>query len=505
MQFGTRRKRVLVLVLLLALLTSIGFAAYLLIWRGDEVGSAAPPRADDAIAFPNELSHIALDLRADLGALERALEREVPRKLWEINEPDTECVAPEKIDLALFKVKTPRIKCNIVGTVTRGRLRLSGRARNLIVTMPINAEVAARDIAGIFSNESGSAAANANLTIRLDLTPEWQLVSNPQLDYEWTEEPGIEFLGRRITFTSTADRELEKVRGEVKKIITRELANVGVREAAEEGWREAHAVIELNRENPAVWARLTPQQVRYGGYSVEGRQIILRLGLDAQLETFVGIKPKSETPSPLPRLATRAAADTRSVLHVPVIADYAVLEPVIARALARRSERPFLIEDYGSVTASFDNITVYGTPPGRIAVGADFIATSDMPMVGSAMGRIWLAARPVNEPNSREVEFSNTTVSGDTNLVSQPLLFALANSLEFQGTISDALRQNFENDFNELRGKIEAAVARRQDGPLDYSVTIETIETGVINAHGQGLYLPVELTARASGRLVWIR
>lgn len=504
-RYGARPRKWLVPLLALGVLLGLGLALAFCSWDRGRIVSTAPPRADDPITFPDDPSHIAVDLKVDLAALESALEREVPRQLWEIDQPDTECIASQKIDLALFKIKSPKIKCHIIGKVTRGRLRLSGRGRNLIVTMPITGEVAARDIAGIFSNESGSGAADVRLSLQLDLTPEWRLVSSARLDYDWTEEPGIDFLGQRITFTSKADRKLDAVRDDVKRIIARELADIRVRAAAQEGWAKAHAVLELNRKNPAVWARLTPQQFRYGGYEVQGRDLTVRLALDTQLETFVGMKPDSQPPTPLPPLAPRAKNAPRSVLHVPVIADYAVLEPVITRALAKRAQRPFVIEDYGTVTASFANIAVYGTTPGRIAVGADFTASSDVPMAGSASGRIWLAARPVTTPGSREVGFADLSVSGDTDLVSEPLLFALANSLEFHGAISAALKQNFEDDFSDLITKIERAVARRQTGALDYAITIETIKTGEITAHGQGLYLPVELTARSSARLTRIK
>lgn len=467
--------------------------------------SSAPQRASDPIAFPDAPSHVEVDLTVDLAALERALEQEVPRQLWAIDEPGSECIASKKIDLELFKVKSPKIKCRIVGEVTRGKLRLSGRGRNLAITMPVTGAVAARDIAGILKGETGTAAADVALNLRLDLTPDWRLVSATAVDYKWTKEPGIDFLGRRITFTSKADDKLAPVRAQVKQIIARELGKINVRAAAEEGWRKAHAVLELNRENPAVWARLTPQQFLYGGYDVRGRDLTLRLGLDGRLETFVGTLPGSPSPGPLPALARRGASTNPSVLHVPVIADYAVLEPVIAKALAKRAARPFKIEDYGAVMAQFDKITVYGAPQGRIAVGAAFTAQSDLPLVKAASGTIWLAARPVNAPGSREVSFADITVSGDTSLVSQDLLLALANAPEFQKTIADALKQNFENDFAKLRGKIDRALARRQSGALDYTITIETIETGVITAHGEGLYLPVELTARAAARLLRVK
>lgn len=479
-------------------------AALLLLAGCDASGSAAaeaPPRATDAILFPDEPSRVAVDLKVDLADLEQALEREVPRQLWTIDQPDSECVAPKQIDLAVFKVKSPKINCDITGKVTRGRLRLSGKGEVLTVRVPVTGTVAARDVAGIFKGETATGAAEVTLAIRLDLTPEWRLTANTRMDYRWTREPGIDFLGRRITFTSEADRELATVKREVERIVTRELARLPVRDTAAQGWRQAHAVFTLNEHDPAVWGRLNPQQFRFGGYAVQGRTLTLRLGLDTLMETFVGIKPDRIEPGALPPLARRDKAVRASELHVPVIADYAVLEPVIAKALAKRAQRPFVINGYGSVTAQFDEITVYGTGEGRIAVGGAFRASSDLPMVSKAKGMIWLTARPVSEPNSRKVRFAEVQITGSTDIIGERFLFALANSPDFQGAITGALAQSFETDFNDLRGKIDRALAARKGRLTDYAITIDTVETGAIVAHGEGLYLPVDMTARIEARL----
>jgi len=461
----------------------------------------APPRATDRIVFPQEPSHIAVDLEVNLGDLERALDRDLPRELWKIDRPDSECVASKQVDLALFKVKSPKIKCHIIGAVTRGRLRIGGSGQTLVVTMPVNGTLAARDVAGIFKGETGTGAAEVALTLTLDLDPDWRLASKTRLDYRWNREPGIDFAGRRITFTDKADRELRPIRRDIERIIVRELARLPVKSTAEQGWQEAHQVFELNRVNPAVWGRLTPQQFRFGGYAVQGRTLTLRLGLDALLETYVGRQPEPVAPAPLPALARRAAAVARSDLHIPVVADYAVLEPVIAKALDRRARRPFVIEGYGNVTARFDNITVYGTGEGRIAVGGSFSAASDLPLIGKASGMIWLTARPVNTAGSRTVRFAEVAVTGETDIVGEALLFALANSAEVEEAITAALAQNFERDFSKLRGKIDRALANRTGRLTDYSITIENVETGVITAHGEGLYLPVDVTARLAARL----
>jgi hypothetical protein len=467
----------------------------------DDTASLAPPRGDDPIVFPQQASHIAVDLKLDLAELERTLERELPRELWRIDRPGSECVASQKVDLALFKVKSPKIECHIIGKVTRGRLRLSGKGEALIVTLPVSGTLAARDVAGMFKGETGTGAAEVALALRLDLTPDWKLASTAKLDYRWTRAPGIDFLGRRITFTSEADRELRPVKREVERIVARELARLPVKATAQEGWTKAHGVFELNHENPAVWGRMTPQQFRFGGYTVQGRELVLRLGLDGMFESFVGIKPDAAEPAPLPPLARRDKAQTKSILHVPVVADYAVLEPVIAKALAKRAQRPFVIADYGSATAQFDKITVYGTGEGRIAVGGEFTANSDLPVIEQAKGKIWLTARPVNAPGSRAVKFTEVRITGDTDIVGEEFLFALANSPDFQGAITDALAQNFEGDFTKLRGKIDRALAKRQGRLTDYSITIERVETGIITAHGQGLYLPVDITAQIDARL----
>jgi hypothetical protein len=463
---------------------------------GDSSAFAPPPRANDPVVFANETSTFAAALAVDLGDLERQLERAVPRQLWAIDENDAECVSPTKVDLAVVSIKTPKIKCDIDGAVTRGRVRVTGRGQDLVVTMPVSATVRASDVAGLLKGETATAAADLRLAVKLDIARDWRLTGKPQIAYTWSRQPGIDFLGQRITFTRQADRELGGVRRDIERALAAEFARVPLRDAAERGWRAGHTVLELNRENPAVWARITPEKVRYGGYRIEGRRLVAKLGIDAKIEAKVGKQPAAPQPSPLPPLEALAATPGSARLHLPIIADHHVLEPVIAKALAKRAKRPFALGEVGTVSASFGKVTVYGTERNRIAVGVSFDATSDLALVPKAKGTIWLTARPVNAANSREVHFTDLEITGDTSLKSEALLFALANSPDFQVVITDALQQNFENDFAKLRGKIDRAIAQRQDGPLSYRVKIVRLETGAITAHGEGLYLPVTIEAR---------
>jgi hypothetical protein len=467
--------------------------------------AVAPPRATDPIAIPATESSIAADVGIDLADIERELERSIPRRLWAINRQDMQCVPSKKVDLKLFSVKSPTIKCDVTGEVLRGKIRVSGRGRDLIATVPIRGTLVARDIGGILKSETASGTANVVLDLKLDLSPDWTLRADAKLNYAWAKEPGINFLGQRIRLTSAADKELQPLVGQVERTLERQLARTPIRAAAERGWKEAHTVLELNADNPSVWARLVPRQFRFGGYRVEGKRVTLSLGLDGQIETIVGHKPEAASPGPLPALGRLEGERNAATLSIPVAADYAVLEPVIAKALAKRAQRPFAVRDFGTVKVNFQKVQVYGASGNRIAVGVTFDAKSNLKLLDKADGTIWLIARPVNQPNSREIAFTDAAITGQTDIVGGDLLLAFANDPEFKRTITEALKQNFENDFTKLRSKIDLAVQRRTDGPLSYEVKIDRLETGQIVAHGQGLFLPVEMHAAIRADLVRIK
>jgi hypothetical protein len=293
-----------------------------------------PPRATDPIVFDREPSTVAIDMKVDLAGLERELEAGIPRTLWRISQEDVVCVPSKKVDLGLFKIKTPKIKCDIDGKVTRGRLKFSGQGNTLTVVMPIKAKVVARDIGGILKRETGTGALDLRLRLSFDLRPDWRLKSKARIDYSWSQEPGFDFLGRRIKLTKDADKALAELQRRVEADMERALARVKLRAAAERGWRSAHAVLELNRENPAVWVRIAPQRFHYGGYRIAGKTMYMTLGIQGTLESHIGAKPPATDAGPLPPIEPLEIKPGFALLKVPVVADYAVLEPVLAKALS---------------------------------------------------------------------------------------------------------------------------------------------------------------------------
>lgn len=442
-----------------------------------------------------------MPLETDISALSQAVERAIPRTLWTIDKHFDKCIAARRVRLFKKNIKvTPDIGCNVIGTVTRGAIRLRGEGEDIIADIPIRANISARNVGGVLKGETATGAAMAHARVRLNLREDWAPAATVRLAYDWTTPPGIDFLGQRISFTDQADAKLQPVVRDLERTLPREIAKLNIRAKVSEAWRQSFTSLELNKENPAVWMRVTPQRLSYGGYSLSGGKLRLRLGMEAQTETFVGPRPQDPAPTPLPPLK-REASGAQLRFFLPVIADYASLEPVVLKALTKRSQRPFNLPGIGPVMARFEHITAYGTTGGRIAMGITLAAKP----AGSAeetIGTVWVSARPVNQPGSQQVSFTDLEVRGNTNGVGGDILVRLANSPALAGAVAEALTQNFTRDFQKLLAKIQRAIVEKREGDFVIRAEIGKVSTGALVAAGQGLYLPV--WAEGSARVEYV-
>jgi hypothetical protein len=392
---------------------------------------------------------------------------------------------------------TPPIACTISGRVTRGALRLRGEGEEIVVDVPIQATIHARDVGGVLKGETATGSAMAHARVRIELTPDWRTRGKARLTYGWTRAPGIDFLGRRITFTDEADAKLKPVVRDVERAVNREIARIDIRRQAADVWRQSFTTLVLNRENPPVWMRVTPRRILYGGYRVDGRHVRLNLGLEAITESFLGDRPADPAATPLPPLVHETPRPHLDIF-VPVVANYAQLEPVILRARVKRSARPFELPRIGPVSATFTKVAAYGSPGGRIAVGVSVEAQPQRIRQAPTHGRIWATAVPVNAPGSAEVRFTDVRITGDTDGIGGDLLIKLGQSPGFSALIAEALTQNFTRDVEDLEGKIRRAVGERREGAFVIRTEVDRFDTGAIKAYGNGLYLPVRMGGSAS-------
>ncbi len=460
-----------------------------------------PPRTDDAIVIKPTPSLITVPVEAELGDLARALERRVPRELWRINEPDQVCVESEGVDLGIATVKTPKIKCDIVGEVTRGAIRVGGSGKELRFSFPITAVVRAQDIGGILKRKTATAKAMAHAIVRIDLEQDWTPRGTVKLSYDWLTEPHVEFLGQTITLTEPAERELAPVIARLERDLPGELGRIGITRQIEQAWASAFTSVVLNERNPEVWMRITPRALQYGGYEVTDGRLRLRLGMRALTETFVGHRPEPRTPVALPAMQTLDAQPGELSFFLPVFADYRALEPVLIRALRKRSRRPFMVPGLEPVDTRFKAATIYGTSGGRIAVGLTFSAHERGSKTPTS-GTVWMTGKPVNAEDSRRVGFTDFGVTGTTDMTGGDLILDLVNAPGVASMIAEMLAQNFERDYAELLGKVDRAIENKRAGDVMIRADLERTRTGQLQAAGAGLYLPVWASGTASVTIV---
>lgn len=456
-----------------------------------------PPRTDDAIVVKPTPSLITVPVEAELGDLARALEQRVPRELWRINEPDQVCVESEGVDLGIATVKTPRIKCNIVGEVTRGAIRVGGSGKELRFSFPITAVVRAEDIGGILKRKTATAKAMAHAVVRIELEKDWTPRGTVRLSYDWLTEPHVKFLGQTITLTEPAERELAPVIARLERELPGELGRIGIRRQIGDAWASAFTSVVLNERNPEVWMRITPRALQYGGYEVADGRLRLHLGMRALTETYVGHRPNPRKPVALPPMQSLDAEPGELSFFLPVFADYRALEPVLMRALQRRSLRPFEVPGLSPVYARFKATEIYGTTSGRIAVGLTFSA-QEQGSKSVTSGTVWMTGKPVNAEDSRKVGFTDFGVTGTTDMTGGDLILDLINAPGVAPMIAEMLAQNFERDYAELLGKIDQAIEAKRTGDVIIRAELQRAKTGQLQAAGAGLYLPVWASGTAS-------
>lgn len=469
------------------------FLSFLLLLPLAACGSAsneAPPHDVKPLVIPAQASAIAVPISARLGDLETIANRVVPVTLASIDKQEPACL----------KVKlVGSIGCHIVGSVTRGPITLGGSGDELQLVMPVAAEVHVERFAHVLK-ETATATAVATVTVKLDSIGDWQPRPRIDIGYRWTKKPGIDFLGQRLTFANKADPALQKLIHRLEADLPREIGKLHPRDRLAGAWEKAFTSLSLNRANPPVWLRLSPQALRFRRYHIENGLLTLELGATALTETFVGPRPADPVATPLPAPAPRAIApDTGFRFYLPVVADYAELEPVLAKALKKIGTKPISLPGIGLVEPDFGKVRLYPTSNGRLAIGLDMAVKTPGRWI-DARGTVWVTAKPFNHPGSQRIELHDLQIAGQGDSPTFKLLLAVAQTPAVQAEIGMALSQNFARDYARLLGKAGAAIAEKRLGAFVLSARVDAVTNGIVYPAGQGLFMPVEAQGTATLR-----
>ncbi|MES2096884.1 MAG: DUF4403 family protein [Pseudomonadota bacterium] len=469
-----------------------------------------PPRIETPPTIPHMVSTIVVPVSARLADLEAQLNSVTPQQLWGIDQREDKCVPAQRVTACAIKrsdgscrigIKnlkvTPDLSCRITGQVTRGRIALSGKGDQIFLTMPVRAAISAQDIGGIIKRETATGAAIVRATVKLSLTRDWNPTAQVRIAYDWSDPPGITILGKRILFVSKADAKLAGVIAGLERSLPAQLVKLQVRDKLASAWRQGFAVIQLNEDKPPVWMRVTPQRLGFGGYRVQGPNLLIDVAAQTLAETFVGDRPGDPTPTSLPPLANGLGKPGLS-FNIPVLADYSQLEPVVERALVKRAAKGVTLPKLGPVDVTFGKVTIYATENGRLAVGVKLKAKLQNGLVGDTKGEVWMTGLPVNDPNSQVIRIDDLKITTRTDRTTVNLLLALFQDQATLDSIRNALVENFAKDYNHVLTAARTALVARREGDFVLAVNIARVTHGRIIVTGKGLFLPVQADGTAT-------
>ena len=242
--------------------------------------------------------------------------------------------------------------------------------------------------------------------------------------------------------------------------------------------------------------RIAPQRLGFGGYSISGGALEMKLSADALTQTFVGNRPPDPEPTPLPPPAARLGAEGLR-FFVPVLADYRQLEPVVERALRKLAARPIEVKGIGPVDARFGKVTIYATEGGRLAVGVKASAKGRDISIGGTRGEIWLTAIPYNDPGSQIVRIRDLRINRSLDSRTVDLLISLFADANVVASLQSSLTHDFARDYEKVLAAARKAIASRRQGDFVLQADVTRVTNGIVQVTGQGLFLPVSAEGRA--------
>jgi hypothetical protein len=319
------------------------------------------------------------------------------------------------------------------------------------------------------------------LVTPLTLTPDWHLASKARIG--------------RIAPASSADRDrctVSIIRYDVTQRVVdaardalrshlpdidHKISGVDLTDRFQEWWTLLNKPVQLG---DSLWLLLGPVQLRMGGVSGSGHDLVVDAGLDARPRIVTGAEP-SPSPVPLPPLARDTAASGFQITLGSLI-DYGTASRTITEALR---DKPFT---EAGRTVTVQSARVSPLPGGRLALAVSF--------TGDASGTLAFSGKPTYERRTGELSVPDLDydLTTDSNLISA-----------YSWLRSDALRDMFrakarlpaDTVINAGRALLAAGLNRKLGDAVTLSATIDSVDVGGIYVTAPGIVVRAIATGNA--------
>jgi len=238
---------------------------------------------------------------------------------------------------------------------------------------------------------NGSIALNYKTTIEIDKN--WKLVAKTTSNgFQWIETPKLNVIGVTVPVTPIANIALQKSEKVISDQIDAALAQmVDIKKYVAMAWTEAQKPMQVSAENN-LWVRITPKDVLVSPFTTTGQKLYLAISLQAQIESFMGVKPDQNKPTPLPafKMATTQPKDFN--LNIAADATYDKISEMAKSQLVNKTFTE------GNKTITITDLSIFGSE-GKPVFVAD--------VTGSLKGRIYFTGTLAYNAEKVAVEVQN--------------------------------------------------------------------------------------------------
>lgn len=443
-----------------------------------------PAHADDRLQQADPISLMAAQAKISasiefaLPALDRALERHVPRRLATFNDRATLCwhrrILRREVD----------IDCEYSGFVERtGPISLRAEHGRLSAAVPLYGMVSGQGIGRFARLLRGTADGQLTVyaTARPRLRPDWTASLDVNEGFRWEQPPILRILGFAVNLTRFVEPRVREQLQRVQADAAANLRSLDLRGKAETAWRHAFQAVKII-DAPEVWLQMAPQTVAFAGMHAHGNVLEGSLEITGMATTTIGPEPAAIAPTPLPALGTDVTEPGRFEIVLPVNVDYdAVRAKIQEVATGINDIGPALREI--KVRPSADKVVI-----GLRLAGAD-AADKDGDW-------LYLTATPRLDAEKQTIAFPEIAVSTSKQTDATPAA-ALLEDDHFLQSLRQQLQVRYQAELDKIMASANARLTRSLGDGFRSEAHLTSSGVGNIQLLASGMRLDL----RAGGDL----
>ena len=364
-----------------------------------------PPSDDTPMVFNTKASYVNMPLEITLAEIENQLNKALTGDIYS----DTD-IEKDKTELKITKTGAIQLR-EINGKIeTIFPLKIWAKFKYGI------------DFMGL--NDTKEVNLNAILTVTSDVKlSNWKLETNSKInDIQWTESPSINIAGKNIPITYIINPAISIFKTKISAKIDEAIQKTCDFKPQVLNVLEKMSAPFLMSEQYQTWFKLIPLEVNVTDAILSDSKIKMNLGLKCNMQTIVGMKPKSSFDKLAIQFKAVDKINDKFTANVAAISTYESASKVISNNFRGKSFGS------GSKTIVIQKVDLW-QKEGKIIIALD--------MTGSINGTIYLSGIPNYNAVTKEIYFDQM----DYVLNTKGLITKTASWL-LQGVILKKIEEN---------------------------------------------------------------